>query len=33
MNELNEVFLFCAFYSSVVIFSLWMTIADRKTNT
>jgi hypothetical protein len=27
--ELTEVFMFCGFYSSLVIFSLWITIADR----
>lgn len=29
MSELYEVYVFCAFYSGVVIFSLWMTVADR----
>ncbi len=29
MNELYEVYVFCAFYAGVVIFSLWMTVADK----
>lgn len=27
--ELTEVLIFCGFYSSLVIFSLWITVADR----
>lgn len=29
MGELYFMFAFCALYSSVVIFSLWMTVAQR----
>ncbi len=29
MGELYYVFVFCAFYSSVVGLSLWLTLADR----
>ena len=29
MSELNLVFIFCALYSGVVVFSLWMTVEDR----
>lgn len=27
--ELTDVFMFCGFYSSLVIYSLWITVADR----
>lgn len=27
--DLTEVLLFCGFYSSLVIYSLWVTLADR----
>ena len=27
--DLFDVFIFCAIYSAVVVYSLWMTIADR----
>lgn len=30
MSDLNLVFLFCAAYSGVVVFSLWMTVADKN---
>lgn len=34
MNELLPVFMFCAFYSGVVIFSLWMTVTEQgETNS
>lgn len=32
MGELNEVFMFCAFYSGVVVYSLWMTVLSRVKN-
>ena len=33
MGELSEVFVFCGLYSSVVVYTLWMTVSDRiKTN-
>lgn len=33
MSELYPVFMFCAFYSGVVIFSLWMTVTESgETN-
>lgn len=28
IQELSEVFIFCGFYSGVVIFSLWMTASE-----
>lgn len=27
--ELSEVLIFCGFYSSLVIFSLWITVTDK----
>jgi hypothetical protein len=27
--ELHEVLIFCGFYSSLVIFSLWITVAEK----
>jgi hypothetical protein len=30
MSELNEVFMFCALYSSVVVFSLWITVSETS---
>jgi len=29
MNELNYVFLFCAFYSGFVGFSLWLSLTEQ----
>lgn len=29
MGELTEVFMFCSFYSGVVVYALWITVFDR----
>ena len=34
MGELTEVFMFCGFYSGVVIYALWITVLGRvETNS